>query len=290
MVGSELYREASQISNSLITNSPEAAQASNWDVLEMVLGEIYQLQRAIGQFPERDQRFIPGNLPAVGDLIFPETESPPGEFSVVSVCGMPHAGKTGSIGSYLASHPDYHYSGEAYPAALNDLGKQEISAGDFEILKTGYEREFITRLLQMDQGLIPKTPVIVERAVDSIVFRRMLLLKGLACFNQPLLSLKFDIEHMSGAFDLDTLIVLCLITPKDAISRGSKLSEADLERLYLQYLRLHYELTHYRQIFGQPLPVTYCCLDCTGSPADNSVLLSRTVDTFLSRNKQVKSE
>lgn len=74
-------------------------------------------------------------------------------------------------------------------------------------------------------------------------------------------------------------LILCLAPPNISRERGSK--KRFLNTLYEQYLRFHYEMINYQKLSGNPRPITYVCLDFSGSPEENYTLLKNTVDAVL---------
>jgi hypothetical protein len=132
----------------------------------------------------------------------------------------------------------------------------------------------------MDDGTITRMPIFQERGyIDEVTMKRMLSLQGKTHFPTEDLDLFEQTEFFTQDKEFYLTFILCLIPPNVSRKRGSK--KDFLDTLYEQHLRFHYEMINYQKLSGNPCPITYVCLDFSGSPEENYTLLKNTVETVL---------
>ena len=227
------------------------------------------------------------NLPYVNTFLSREaTKNIEGTFSVISIAGSPHAGKTSTISTLKSEGFLFEYIPEEFPqdreyasweAAGDEKGTSELSEYIASTRTVSDLDATVSRLLKQKDY---RKPIILERGtIDHVVLRRTkqqlgnMPLTPHSVFAHPVTA----IEDLSRTPEISTTFINCLISPTLSIQRGSQLNVDFLNVLYEQYLRLHWELINYEKMFEFPRSFSYAFLDFSGTPEENHDLLFKTL-------------
>lgn len=203
---------------------------------------------------------------------------------IIQITGSPHAGKT-SIGRQVAQSYNHSiYIDESYPYAIQRGIHASDRARATELLIHGFDLESVRYMGLTRRKQILRAPIFQERGyIDQTATKRMHYLNGKVGFEKNKLDLHHQIDFFTLDKEFDLTFILCLVPPQISLERGSEVGF--LRDLHEQYLRLHHEVLYYQLYTGKPLPITYVCLDFSGTQEENHTLLKNTIDTILTPAK-----
>lgn len=243
-------------------------------------------QLAMEQLGITDINMPVATLPSVNTILpiadFPR-DLPDKTHHIIQIAGSPHAGKT-SAGRKVAEPYKHHiYCEESYPYAIR-RGIHASNKARATQLFEGYDLEPVRYMGLMRNQEILRAPIFQERGyIDQVPMRRMHFLNGEIGYAKNKLDIHAQIDFFTMDKEFDLTFILCLVPPQISWERGSRVSF--LHELHEQYLRLHHEVLNYQLYTGKPLPITYACLDFSGTQEVNNALLKKTIDTILTPAK-----
>ncbi|MBI2357012.1 hypothetical protein HYV12_03125 [Candidatus Dojkabacteria bacterium] len=179
---------------------------------------------------------------------------------VVEVGGSLKAGKTSLIMSVRTKfYPALNFVPEDPKSAIEKAGTSPYAVEMTEHYKDFQILEVLSTISEIDEQILPPSPVICERSlIDHIVWKRTLMILGLADFPEMGLNLEHTLSLLHPD-EVDWSFIMLLNQPQTYFQRGGHSFDIEfLEALNKQYMRLAEEINDTRP------KLNFLCLDTSG--------------------------
>ncbi|KKR30230.1 MAG: hypothetical protein UT61_C0010G0003 [Candidatus Woesebacteria bacterium GW2011_GWA1_39_8] len=224
-----------------------------------------------------DSSTQPNHIPLIETPIIGRNNTGRPKISVITLIGMPNAGKSTYIDQVHEDDISHIVFDDAGKSALNAQTDKNLLGVNYDKLVESQVRSSAISLSSTLDELyfrhvigedLPNIRIIYERDYLDLEFMRASFLFGRFDIRTLRLSEDYFIETLDRYERLPRTVVNCLVSPVISLERDPEpekyhaiVQEPFLNCLYEQCLRFHWEVGNFNSIFGRPLPFNYVATD-----------------------------